>query len=101
MKYLNKFEDKAAYEAWKGGDKFIKPSLNMTSDNNVLYDYDPNFRARYLLENMDDLSTNLTQCGNIFESFKVNGKEFSEGNVTVEDNTVKYGSKVITGGALK
>ena len=36
----------------------------------VLYDYDPNFRARYLLENMDDLSTNLTQCGNIFESFK-------------------------------
>ena len=93
MKYLNKFSDKASYEAWKRGESFIKPSLNLTNGGEMMYDYDPHFRAKYLFGDSNDISTNLTQCGNIFESLKINGVEYSDGNVQVEGNSRKYGSQ--------
>ena len=98
MKYLKVFENQAEESAWKGSEEYIKTSLSMDKENvrELSYNSKVKFRAEYNLEGLEG-DVKLMNCGNIFDSLKVNGVEAVTGSVEATREEVKcgrYGNKV-------
>jgi hypothetical protein len=94
MKYLKVFENQAEESAWKESEEYIKTSLSMDKENmdEVSYNSKVKFRAEYNLEGLEG-DVKLMNCGNIFDSLKVNGAEAVTGTVEATREEVKCGEQ--------
>lgn len=93
MKYLKVFETQAEESAWKESEEYIKTSLSMDKENmdEISYNSKVKFRAEYDLSGLEG-DVKLTNCGNIFDSLKVNGAEAVTGKVEASSVEYKYGT---------
>lgn len=92
MKYLKVFETQAEESVWKESEEYIKTSLSMDKENmdELSYNSKVKFRAEYDLSGLEG-DVKLTNCGNIFDSLKVNGVEAVTGTVEATREEVKVG----------